>query len=225
MARDEGFDYAAAVTRSMLGWGLVAGPFYLVFGLALAFTRPGFEPSEHALSLLMLGEGGWMQTTNLALTGLMTAVAGWGMVRALSGPGHGTGAAVIVAGAAMVLGALFEPDAVEGFPPGTTETAATVPGLLHRVAGGVEFAMLALAAFVLARFLRARGEKQRAALSQGAGAVIVLAFLAGAALSAGPAGVALLWLAVVVGLAWLLLASLRVYASVPHPDAERRAAH
>lgn len=38
-----GFDRGAAVTRSMLGWGVVAGPFYIVFGLILALTRPGFD--------------------------------------------------------------------------------------------------------------------------------------------------------------------------------------
>lgn len=54
----EGFDSAAAVTRSLLGWGVVAGPFYLVVGLVLALTRPGFDLSRHQLSLLMLGDGG-----------------------------------------------------------------------------------------------------------------------------------------------------------------------
>jgi hypothetical protein len=33
-----------------------------------------------------------------------------------------------------------------------------------------------------------------------------------------PAGVALLWLAVVAGWAWLLVASVRAYRTVPHPD-------
>ncbi|GAA5149649.1 hypothetical protein GCM10025768_13110 [Microbacterium pseudoresistens] len=52
------FDRAAAVTRSLLGWGVVVGPFYLVIGVALALTRPGFDLSRHALSLLTLGEFG-----------------------------------------------------------------------------------------------------------------------------------------------------------------------
>jgi hypothetical protein len=45
-----GFDRRAAVTRSLLGWGVVAGPFYLVFGLILALTRPGFDVGHDALS-------------------------------------------------------------------------------------------------------------------------------------------------------------------------------
>jgi len=37
--RSATFDEGAAVMRSMLGWGVVAGPFYLALGLVLALTR------------------------------------------------------------------------------------------------------------------------------------------------------------------------------------------
>ena len=43
-------DRGAAVTRSLLGWGVVAGPFYIIVGLVLAITRPGFDLSRHALA-------------------------------------------------------------------------------------------------------------------------------------------------------------------------------
>ncbi|WP_198410846.1 DUF998 domain-containing protein [Microbacterium halophytorum] len=216
------FDRSAAVTRSMLGWGVVAGPFYLVFALALAFTREGFDLSRHALSLLTLGEGDWLQITNFALTGLMVVVAGWGMLRAVRGRGRGAGAAVIVAGAAIVLAGVFRPDPAGGFPAGAAE-AATASGILHLAAGAVEFVALAVAAFLVAGFFVARGERSRAIWCRVAGAVIVVAFIAGAALSSGPLGVALLWVAVVAGFAWLLAASIWVYRAVPHPDAARRA--
>ena len=52
-ASDTGrLDTRAAVTRSMLGWGVLAGPIYVATGLALALTRDGFDLTEHALSLL-----------------------------------------------------------------------------------------------------------------------------------------------------------------------------
>ena len=76
--RPPGFDGAAAVTRSLLGYGVVAGVFYLTVGLLVALFREGFDLSQHPLSLLMLGEGGWMQRGNLLLTGAMTAAAGIG---------------------------------------------------------------------------------------------------------------------------------------------------
>lgn len=95
------FDGRAAVSRSMLGWGVVAGPFYLALGMILALTRDGFDLSRHALSLLTLGENGWLHILNLALTGIMVVVAGWGLLRAVEGRGRGAGIAVIVAGATM----------------------------------------------------------------------------------------------------------------------------
>ena len=49
MAGNDDLDTGAAVTRSLLGWGVVAGPFYVVVGLVLALTRPGFDLSTHAL--------------------------------------------------------------------------------------------------------------------------------------------------------------------------------
>ncbi|WP_433507282.1 DUF998 domain-containing protein [Pseudonocardia halophobica] len=67
---------AAATTRSLLGWGVVAGPFYLVVGLAQALTRAGFDLTRHPLTALLLGDLGWLQLLNFLLTGLMTGGCG-----------------------------------------------------------------------------------------------------------------------------------------------------
>lgn len=205
----------------MLGWGVVAGPFYLAFGLILALTREGFDLSRHALSLLTLGEGGWLQILNLALTGIMVIVAGGGLLRAIQMRGRGAGIAVVVAGAAIALAGLFRPDPVAGFPTSAEETMSA-SGMVHLALGAVQFAAFAAGALLLARFFASRGERGRAAWSRIAGIVILIAFVAGAALSAGSAGVGLLWLAVVTGFIWLLTGSIWVYRTVPHPDLARR---
>ena len=205
----------------MLGWGVVAGPFYIVFGLILALTRDGFDLTRHSLSLLSLGEGGWLQILNFALTGIMVIVAGWGLLRAPTGRSRGTGIAVIIAGTALVLAGVFRPDPVAGFPPGA-EATATASGILHLVMGAAQFIGLTVAALILAGTFARRGERGRAALSRILGVVVVVAFLVGAALSASPVGVGLLWLAVVAGFAWLFVSCLWVYRIVPHPDLSRR---
>lgn len=205
----------------MLGWGVVAGPFYVVFGLVLAVTRDGFELSRHALSLLTLGEWGWLQTLNFVLTGIMVVVAGWGMLRAVTGRGRGSGVAVIIAGCTIAFAGVFRPDPVAGFPPGD-EAVMSVSGAMHLTLGAVEFIAFAVAALLLGRFLASRRERSRAVWSRIAGVVILGAFTCGAALATGPAGVVLLWLAVLTGFAWLATASIWVYRVVPHPDAARR---
>ena len=205
----------------MLGWGVVAGPFYLVFALILALARQGFDLSKHALSLLTLGDTGWLQTLNFALTGIMVVIAGWGVWRAVEGRGRGAGVAVIIAGAAIALAGVFRPDPMAGFPPGAEESMSA-SGMLHLALGVIEFVAFAIAALLLARFFSTRGEKSRAVSSRLAGVLIVAAFVAGAALSAGSAGVALLWLTVVVAFAWLIVASIWIYRTVPHPDRDKR---
>lgn len=217
----DGLDVPAAVTRSMLGWGVVAGPFYLVFGLILALTRDGFDLTRHSLSLLSLGEGGWLQILNFALTGIMVIVAGWGLLRAPTDRSRGTGIAVIIAGAALVLAGIFRPDPVADFRPGA-EATATASGILHLVMGAVQFIGLTVAALILAGAFARRGERGRALASRILGIIVIVAFLAGAALSASPVGVGLLWAAVVAGFAWLLVSCLWVYRIVPHPDVSRR---
>ncbi len=223
---DSGFDTSAAVTRSMLGWGVVAGVFYLVFGLVLALTRPGFDLSRDALSLLLLGGLGWLQLVNLVLAGLMTMVAAIGLART---PGWPRVSAVLVGvyGACLVLSALFPPDATGSFPPGVAGGVFTVAGTLHLAFGGLGFVCLGVAALVAGSWFGRRaavaGTSPGAALwSRVAGIVMIAAFVGGGALSATPVGVGLLWIAVLAGWAWLALACVAAYRAVPHPVIAQR---
>ncbi|MDP9092556.1 MAG: DUF998 domain-containing protein, partial [Actinomycetota bacterium] len=72
------------VTRSLLGYLILAGPFYVVVSLIQAFTRRGFDPARDEWSLLALGRLGWIQQANLALTGVMVLLGALGVRRALT---------------------------------------------------------------------------------------------------------------------------------------------
>lgn len=224
VGRGDGFDGAAAITRSLLGWGVVAGAFYLVTGIALGVTRAGFDFGRHALSHLMLGDLGWTQAVNLILSGLMTLAAAFGAGRAMRGSRGATAASALVGifGVCLVASAIFPPDPMAGFPEGSTSNEVSLSGLLHMVFGGIGFLCLAVAAFVVAGWFARRGESRRALYSRGTGIVVAVGFVAGAAFSAGTLGVVLLWVAVVAGWAWLAVTSLALYGTVPHPDAHRR---
>ena len=214
----------AAITRSLLGWGVVAGPFYLVAGLVLALTRPGFDLSAHALSLLTLGEGGWMQRANLALSGLMVLAAAYGIVRAIrSGRGLAIATLAAVYGAGLILSAIFPPDPMAGFPPDAEAGAtASTAGILHLVFGALGFIALAAAALAYAAWMRAESVPGSRWPAIGLAVLVVVGFVGGAALATSPAGVALLWLAVLAGWLWLALACARIYRWVPHPDTGER---
>jgi hypothetical membrane protein len=214
------FDRARAVTRSLLGWGVVAGPFYLVVGLAQALLVPGFDLSRHALSLLLLGPLGWIQAANLCLSGLMVLAAAVGFARVMPRRRNvWAGVFLGLYGLSLFAAAIFPPDPMGGFPLGATDaTTASTSGLLHLLAGAVGFVSLAVAAVIVGAWFRRAGRRGAAAISWIAAAVIVLGFLGGAALAMVPGGVALLWLAVVAGWAWLAIASLTAYRLAPRPQ-------
>lgn len=215
-----GFDRGAAITRSMLGWGVVAGPFYLIFALILALTRPGFELTRDALSLLLIGDLGWLQWLNLVLCGLMTMVAAIGLLRTPEWP-RSSAALVGAYGVCLVMSAVFRPDATESFPPGAGGGEFTTEGLLHFVFGALGFVGVGIAAMICGPWLSRRRERG-AIWSRIAGVVIIVAFIAGGALSAQPVGVGLLWITVLTVWAWLALISIAAYREIPLPDISRR---
>lgn len=211
-----GINRPAAITRSLLGWGVVAGPFYLAFGLILALTYAEFDPTRDALSLLLRSDLGWLQWLNLVLSALMVIAAAAGLRRT---PGWPPAAAVLVAayGLCLVLSAVFPPDPTDTFPPGTATTDVSTVGVLHLIFGGLGFLSIAIAAIIAGSWLGAR-HRRGAFWSRLAGVAIIITFLAGGALSQGRSGVALIWITVLVTWAWLALVSIAAYRAVPHPD-------
>jgi hypothetical protein len=172
----------------------------------------------------MLGDGGWMQRANLLVSGLICGVAAVGFRRAMNRTGTPSRALYLpLAFAIGLIGSgIFPPDPVDGFPPGA-ESEATASGILHLAFGAFQFACLAAACFVAARWIARRGDTSWSRYSQASGAAILIGFVGGAALSQSPAGVFLLWIAVVAGYAWIAANSVYLWRTVPHPDADRRA--
>jgi Protein of unknown function (DUF998) len=78
------------MNSKLLVCGVIAGPLCLAVVLVHAFTRDGFDLSRHPISLLSLGELGWIQIANFVLTGLLFVACGFGMRRALPAGRGGT---------------------------------------------------------------------------------------------------------------------------------------
>jgi uncharacterized protein DUF998 len=197
----------AGLTRALLGCGLAAGPVFLVTGLAQAFTRDGFDPTRHALSLLENGSLGWIQIANFLVTGLASVACALGVWRTLGrGPG-GTWAPRLLAvyGAGVALAGVFRADPADGFPPGTPAGSGevTTHGMLHFASFGVGFLGLIAACFVVSSGLSALGRRGAAVASRVAGAVILAGVLASFATTGSGAAVAAIYVAVVTAWTWL----------------------
>lgn len=195
-------------SRSLLVFGILAGPWYLAVGLAQALVREGFDFSRHALSHLANGPGGWVQTANFAATGLMVLAAAVGMGRALAPQGRATTWFLGGFGVCLLLAAVFPADPVFGFPPGAPEgdpTSISTPGLVHFVVGALGFVCLGISCLAAVRPFAHRSGRGRAGMSALAGVIVFVGFFGGPFF--GPAGLLGIWISVVVGWGWLAVVS------------------
>jgi hypothetical membrane protein len=209
-SNDSDVGRSAALTRSLLRCGVVAGPFYLAVSLIQAFVRDGFDLARHPLSLLANGPGGWVQTANFVLTGLMVLAAAVGFRRLLGPKSRAVAWFLGGFGGAMIVAAMFPADPLDGFPPGTPEgfpTSISTSGLVHFIAGALGFIFLAVSCLFAARAMSRRNVSTLARLSLLCGLAVVLGFFSGMVF---PPGILGIWFAVLVGWAWLGVMSLRL---------------
>ena len=196
--------------RFLLGCGLLAGPFYLAVGLTQALLRDGFDLARHPLSLLANGRGGWVQTANFVVTGLLVLAAAVGFGRVLGPKSRAVRWLLGSFAVGMIVAAIFPADPVDGFPPGTPKgppTSISNTGLAHFVVSSLGFTALAISCFFAAPVMWRKNESSLALLSLFSGFAILVGFFGGIVFPMGTLGI---WFAVVVGWAWLSILSLRL---------------
>lgn len=201
-------DSARDVTSALLMGGLLAGPIYVVVGLAEALVRPGFDLRRHELSLLANGDLGWIHVAMMLVTGLLACAGAMGLRRALPpGPGRTGGPILLgVYGLGVALAGLLTADPASGFPPGTPDSRALVlswHGIGHLVAGSIGFLGLIAACFVFARRFGSNRNHGWAAYSTVTGVVFLAGFVGIASGTESPALNMAFGVAVVVAWAWI----------------------
>jgi hypothetical protein len=209
-----------AATHRLLALGVVAGPFYLAVGLAQAFLRDGFDFARHPLSVLANGPGGWVQVANFVVTGAMVVAAALGVRRALGPRSRAVSVLLATFGVSMLVAAVFRADPMDGFPIGTPTgppTSISTSGLLHFAAGGLGFVALGTSCLFAARAMAHRNVRSLSRLSLVSGLVILAGFFGGMAIP-NSSPVLGIWIAVVVGWAWLAVVS-RHLMRLPQPNA------
>lgn len=208
----------AASARALRACAIVAGPLFVVAGLAQALTRPGFNLTRNALSLLDDGSLGWIQAANFIMTGLLLIAASVGLRRAITaGPGSRWAPRLLaIAGAGFIGGGIFHPDPSGGFPPGTPPGASAISswhGVLHQVSGSAGFLALIVFCFVVARRYRACGQRTTAGFSVAVGVLCA----AGVASGGAPHGSLTLFIGVSIALLWAAFTTAQLISSGPRP--------
>jgi hypothetical protein len=209
---------ADRITKSLLGYGVIAGPFYVVTAAVQALCRDGFDPTRHAVSQLANGAFGWVQIVNFILTGIMTIAGAVGIGRALR-PGRlarWAAALLAVYGLGLIAAGILRADPSDGFPPGTASGVARITwhGTGHLIAGGIGFACFVAAGFVIGAAFAGMNLVGWAWISRlvafGFGAAFV--FLATGA--GGAVAYTLFTAAVIIAWAWLSATSAKLYPLV-----------
>ena len=202
-------------TRLLLTGGALAGPLFIVVGVVHGLVRPGFDPVRHPLSLLSVGDPGWVQIANFVVAGLLFMGCGVGLRHALHPGRAGTWGPWMygVFGLALVAGGVFVSDPGLGFPPGTPDGVPETMSwhaAAHSVAPVTGFLALSVACFVFARRAVGRGERAWAVFSVVTGiAIQLLGGVSGATLNFIP-----MWMAMILGFGW---ASAQVARLLPRP--------
>lgn len=206
----------ARVTRSLLGYGMLAGPFYVVVALAQGFLRPGFDLLHDDVSLLSNGSWGWVQIANFVLTGAMVVVCSVGVRRALKGGRGGTWGPRLLGlyGVGLIAAGLFVADPMNGFPAGTPvgrPDSISWHGMLHILSAGVGFLGLVAACWVIASRFAAERRSEWTWLSRLTGVLFLFAFVGVASGSSSSAVVLAFWAALVIAWGWLAALSIQLY--------------
>lgn len=194
--------------RTLLISGILSGPLFVAVVLVQAVTRQGFDLVRLPLSLLSLGDFGWIQRINFAVSGVLALTCALAMRRLYSSvAGSLVSVLIAVYGAGLVVAGIFPPDFALGFPPGTAQgvpATQSLHSLLHGYAFDIAFLSLIAACFVFARRFAAQRSWGWAAYSVTTGLVIptliVLGFVNASIMGVlffGAGAIAMGWLALV----------------------------
>jgi hypothetical protein len=170
---------ALSLTRILLLCGAIAGPLFLLTVLIQDYTRPAFDPRLQLLSLLSLGEWGWVQIVNFVLAGVLNLLYAGGLWRRLHPGRAGTWGPLLIGayGFGLIAVGVFRTDPVKGFPPGAiASTGPSWHGAIHALGGLFVFVVLAAALGVFVRFFLARKERWWAFYCLASAVLIILFF-------------------------------------------------
>ena len=192
------------IDRALLFAGIAAGLLFFIVPTIEVFRRPGFDIQRHAISVLSLGDGGWVMKVVFIVCGLLTLMCALGIYMELT-RGWVRFAAPLLIGAyglGLILAGVFDAPAGLGFPPGTPQDQAPVmtpSAILHSVAFMVAFSALIASCFVFALYFLHVQQTIWAVISLVAGIALPALIGLGISMTMAP-GIALYWAAM---LGWL----------------------
>jgi hypothetical membrane protein len=200
--------------KRALAAGSLGGPIFVALVVIQLAIVPWFDITRLPLSILSIGETWYLQKAAFLLSGLLTIVGAIGLRRAIRGTPAGRFGPLLIGafGAGLVLASVFNIDATDGAPPGTSSAAAGQYSWhmwAHNLSSMLAFVCLSIACFVFVRRFARQGAIGWAVASACVGASTLVLFFV-------PIGSASLRLAIasVVMFAWTSALFLTVRATM-----------
>jgi hypothetical protein len=169
------------ITKTLLFLGLIAGPLFVATFIIAGATRPFYDAARLPVSLLALGDDGWIQTVNFLLDGILLLAMAVGLARSIPDRDLASrlGPMLIAVVAVAVFGAgIFSTDPGGGFPFGEPPPPeSTAHSTLHDLCSLVVFVGLPLTMAVFAAWFAANGELGWAAYSAASAIVAAVGFI------------------------------------------------
>jgi hypothetical membrane protein len=203
------------VTRSLLGYGPLAGAVFAGSIFIQGLTRRGFSIPHDDASLLANGPLGWIQIATFLVAGAMTIAAAVGVHRAL--PSRWAPRLIALYGAGLMAAGVFRADPADGFGPGAPAGRAvhvSWHGDGHLIAASIGFVAVTAACFVVARYVSRAGHRGLAIYSRITGVVFLAAFAGVTTGSSSPAIVLPFYAAVTAVFSWLAVVCVHLYRRV-----------
>lgn len=192
--------------RTLLYAGIAAGLIFFIIPTIEIFRRPGFSIERHAISMLSLGEGGWIMKSVFILCGALTMLCAIGIGMRLAAEWTGIIAAVLIGvyGIGMVIAGIYDAPAGLGFPAGTPidqQPVMTREANLHGLGFVTAFGSLILSCFVFALYFYGQSATAWMLVSAATGLVLPVLVVLGVSATISP-GIAFYW-AAMIGWLWL----------------------
>lgn len=183
------------IYRLLLICGIVGSVLFHATYLIAGAIRPGYDPWKQPMSVLSLGDGGWVQIANFIVFGILIICFASGLRIALT-PGRadtwGPILQIIVA-LCLILAGIFSQDPVPGYPIGTiaAPNPPTTHAVIHVLATFGAFILRVIWCFVIARRFaiepRWRGWASFA-IADGIAMMVLLALFGMGMANGGPGG-------------------------------------
>ncbi|MGA2091645.1 MAG: DUF998 domain-containing protein [Endomicrobiales bacterium] len=201
-------------TQLFLTAGIIEGPFYIAVAIIQGFNRQGFNFTRHSISMLSLGDLGWIQIINFVVCGFLLITFALGVWRQLHSRRGCTWCSLLLGtgGVGMIAAGVFPTDPGFGFPPGGPLGAIPMSpnGILHSLAFFVITFSLVMACFIFTYWFSSLKNMRCAAYCMTTGVTApILVFLAIDVTPASNAGVPMFGFEF-IGSAWVMIIAWRL---------------